>query len=85
MSRGVVIGGLGVAGSRVILSTGREARPMVVGSPTHAATMRAIVDTGEVQPDACVSLIAAARDHDTRRLDAVAGCEFLDDRIRLLE
>jgi hypothetical protein len=31
------------------------------------------------------SFIAADRDHDAERLDAVAGSEFLDDRIRLRE
>jgi hypothetical protein len=29
--------------------------------------------------------ITADRHHDTGRVDAVAGSEFLDDRIRLLE
>ena len=32
-----------------------------------------------------VWFIAADRHQETVRLDAVAGCEFLDDRIRLLE
>ena len=43
------------------------------------------VDSGDVQPGARVSFIAPGRIHDAERLDAVAGCEFLDDRIRLLE
>ena len=37
------------------------------------------------EPGPRVPLIAADRDHDARRLDAVAGCEFLDDRIRRRE
>jgi hypothetical protein len=35
------------------------------------------------QPSARVSFTVADRDHDTERLDAVAGSEFIDDRIRL--
>jgi hypothetical protein len=47
--------------------------------------MRAILDTGYVQPGARVSFIASDRDDDAGRLDADAGCECVDDRIRLLE
>ena len=36
----------------------------------------------DVRPPARRSFIAADRDHDTRQLDAVAGCEFVDDRVR---
>jgi hypothetical protein len=32
-----------------------------------------------------MAFIAADRDHDNGRLDDVAGCEFVDDRIHLLE
>jgi hypothetical protein len=46
--------------------------------------MRAILDTGDDPPGARVSFIASDRDDDAERLDAVAGCEFVDDRIRLL-
>jgi hypothetical protein len=56
-----------------------------VESPTRAEEMRAIPDTGSVQPGAPVPFIASDRDDDAGRLDAVAGCEFVDDRIRLLE
>jgi hypothetical protein len=35
---------------------------------------------GEVPPSAGAPLVAAFHDHDA--LDAVAGCEFIDDRIR---
>jgi dihydroflavonol-4-reductase len=87
MSRALVTGGPGWVGSRVILrllAAGREVRTMV-GSSTRAAEVRAMVDTGDLQPGARVSFVAADRDPDGGRLDAVAGCEFLDDRIRLRE
>lgn len=63
----------------------REVRTMVESSPPRAAAVPALLDTRTVQPGARVSFIAADRDDDTRRLDAVAGGEFLDDRIRLRE
>jgi hypothetical protein len=46
-----------------------------------AAEMRASLDTRDVQIER-VSVIVANRDYDARRLDATAGCEFLDDAIR---
>jgi hypothetical protein len=46
-----------------------------------AAEMRASLDTRDVQIER-VSVIVANRDYDARRLDAAAGCEFLDDAIR---
>lgn len=49
----------------------------------RATAVSQAVDTGAVRDGARVSLNAAYRDNDGRRLDAVAGCEFLDDRIRL--
>jgi hypothetical protein len=76
-----------VVGGGVILrrlGAGREVRTMVE-SPTRLAAVRGMLDKREVHPGARVSLIAANPDDDTRRLDAVAGCEFLDDRIRLRE
>jgi hypothetical protein len=42
-----------------------------------------MLDARDVQPGARVSLIAAYQDHDA--LDAAAGCEYVDDRIRLAE
>jgi len=54
----------------------------VARSPEREAEGRAMVDTGDVQREARVSF-AADLDHDGGRLDAVAGCEFVDDRIRL--
>jgi hypothetical protein len=71
--------------SRVLfLAAGRKVRT-VVPSPTRAAEAFPIVDTGTVQPGARVAFIAADRDHGSERFDANAGCEFVDDRIRLRE
>ena len=87
MSRVLATGGPGLVGSRVmlrLLAAGREVRTAVV-SLTRAAESRAIPDTGNVQPGARVSFVAADRDHDAAQLDAVAGSEFVDDRIRLPE
>ena len=66
-----------------LLAAGREVRTAVV-SLTHAAESRAI-RSRDVQPGARVSFVAADRDHDAAQLDAVAGSEFVDDRIRLPE
>ena len=53
---------------------------------TRAAKVRAMLETREdVQPRARVSFIVEDRDHDAEPLDTAAGCEFLDDRIRLLQ
>jgi len=65
-------GGLSVVGRRVllrILAAGRDLRPAPV--------------TRDTPPDAGVSLTAA--DHDPDRSDAIAGSEYLDDRIRFQE
>jgi hypothetical protein len=43
------------------------------------------VRTEDSLPDARESFIAADRDHGSERFDANAGCEFVDDRIRLGE
>jgi hypothetical protein len=40
----------------------------------------ATLETREVPPSARVPVIAAYQDHDA--LDAVAGCEYVDDRLR---
>jgi hypothetical protein len=66
------------------LAAGREMRTLT-GRPTRAAEVRAMPDTGDVQPVARVSFAARDREDETERLDAVAGSEFVDDRIRLLE
>ena len=45
--------------------------------------VRQILNTRNVQPGARVPLSSA--DHDLAPLDAIAGCEYVDDRIRLQE
>jgi hypothetical protein len=89
MSRIIVAAGPRLVGRRVILrllAASREVRSMV-GGPTRAraAEARAMVDTGDAQPSARISFIAVDRDHATERVDAVAGGEFVDDKIRLTE
>jgi hypothetical protein len=64
--------------SRVLV----PADPGLIGDPTRA-TVNPSLDTRTVQSATRVSFIAAIRDNDKRRLDTVAGSEFLDDRIRL--
>ena len=76
-----------MVGSRVIsklLAAGRDLRA-IVGSPTRAAELRTVLNTRDVHTGARVSSIPTDRDHDPGRLDAASGCEFVDDRIRLLE
>jgi hypothetical protein len=65
---------------RQLLAAGREVRTLV-WTPTRAAAVRMTMDTAGVQPD--LSFVAEAHRNDAERLDAVAGSEFLDDRIRL--
>ena len=87
MSRVLVTGGPGFVGSRVILrllAAGRVAYA-TVSRPRRAAEMQASLDTGDVQPIERASFIVADRDNAAGRLDAAAGCEFFDDRIRLRE
>jgi len=57
----------------------------IVENPTRAAEVRAMPDAEDVQPAAREPFIGSDRDDDAGRLDAVAGCEFVDDRIRLPE
>lgn len=57
------------------VAAGHEARTKV----------RAMPETPDPAPGAMVQLIVDEGDHDGERLDAAAGCEFVDDRIRLLE
>jgi hypothetical protein len=64
-----------------IRSVGRTVRSMVE-RPARAEEVRALVNVGDDQLGARVSFIAADPDHDAGRLDAAAGCEFVDDRIR---
>ena len=75
-----------VTGKRMmlrLLTAHREERT-IVGRPTRASEVHATLGSGDVQPDPGVSPIASDRHDDAGRLDAVAGCEFVDDRIRLL-
>ena len=48
-------------------------------SPTHVVEESVAADAGNVRPDASV---AADGDDQGEGLDAVAGSEFVDDRIR---
>ena len=45
----------------------------------------AVLDTRFVETSARVSSSAADRDHHEAGLDGASGCEFVDDRIRLLD
>jgi hypothetical protein len=47
--------------------------------PEEPATM----DVREAQPNRGASIVAADLDHQAESQDAVAGSEFVDDRIRL--
>ena len=53
-------------------------------NPTRAPEEPATKDAGALQPSGA-SVIAADLDDGTEKLDAVAGSEFVDDRIRLEE
>jgi hypothetical protein len=52
--------------------------------PAAHQDVPAVLDTRVVQTSARVSSIVADRDHQAG-LDAASGCEFVDDRIRLLD
>jgi hypothetical protein len=87
MSRGLVTSATRLVASRAILRfvvVGCEVRT-TVESLTHAAEVRAMLDTRGVQHGTRVSSIAADAEDDAGRLDAAAGCEFVDDRIPLRE
>ena len=49
---------------------------------TKSIEVESSVDTGDLQLIQRVSVTVAYGDIDAPRLDAAAGCEFLDDRIR---
>ena len=81
------------AGSAILrlFDASPEARSMEE-SPGRAAEEPATVEAGDVQPSPNAvqrrpraSFIAADRDHGADGVDAVAGSEFVDDRIRLRE
>ena len=66
------------------LAASREVRG-TEQSPTRGPEVLATIDVRESQSSRGASIIAADRDHHAERLDAVAGSEFVDDRIRLRE
>ena len=53
--------------------------------PAVQQRVPAVLDTRVAQTSARVSSLAADRDYDEAGLDAASGCEFVDDRIRLLD
>jgi hypothetical protein len=53
-------------------------------NPTRGPEEPATKDVGELQPSGAPGIAADLDDH-TETLDAVAGSEFVDDRIRLQE
>jgi hypothetical protein len=55
------------------------------GEPEARSGGAAAVEAGDVQPSPRASFIAAGRHQDAESVDAVAGSEFVDDRIRLQE
>ena len=69
--------------TRLLLVAGREVRTLVASPPPLTAEVGARAGMGEVRPSGRQSFIVTNRDHDPRRLDGAAGCEFVDDRIRL--
>jgi hypothetical protein len=86
MSRGLVTRGPHFFSSSAILhllATGSGVRT-IEENLTPAASVCAVLDMRNVQPDARARFMAADRDH-AARLDAIAGCECVDDRIRLRE
>ena len=85
MSSVLETGGRGLVGNRVmlwLLAAGSAGRSMQ--SPRPAADVPATVDARDVQASPRASF-SADRDLEAARLDAVAGSEFVDDRIRLQE
>ena len=67
-----------------LLTTGRRVRT-ALGSSPRVVEARAMLEIAGARPAARVSFVAEARDDDAEKLDASAGCEFVDDRIRPLE
>ena len=59
-------------------------RRLAADSAAHAAEDRRMLNPRELRQGARVKVPAADR-NDAGRLDVVAGCEFVDDRIRLEE
>ena len=85
MSRVLVTSWPGFFGSVAILRLLAASRAVrgIGDSPTRGAREPPMVDARDVRPSPDASFIAADRDHHAERLDAAAGSEFVDDRIRL--
>jgi hypothetical protein len=66
------------------LSVTRVVR-VIEESRTRVLEEPGTTDVREVQPNRAASIITAELDHHAESLDAVAGSEFVDDRIRLRE
>jgi len=67
-----------------LLAATREVRGMEE-SRTRVPEEPGTMDVREGQPNRGASIIAADLDRHAESLDAVAGSEFVDDRIRLRE
>ena len=67
-----------------LLVSSRDRRGMEE-SPTRVLAGPATVDAGAHQPSRGASIIVGGFGHHAESLDAVAGSEFVDDRIRLRE
>ena len=67
-----------------LLAATREVRG-IEESLTRIPEEPGTMDVREVEPNRGASIIAADLDHHAESLDAVAGSEFVDDRIRLRE
>jgi hypothetical protein len=76
------MGRLRVIATQGALAGGHAApRPLAADSPAHAVEDRRMLNPREVRQGARVKVPVAHRD-DAGRLDVIAGCEFVDDRIR---
>ena len=76
--------------SRVILTGGpgffsRFADIRLVADTREVRGTEETIDVLEVQPNRGTPIVSADLDHDAGSLDAVAGSEYVDDRIRLRE
>ena len=67
-----------------LLAAAREVRSMEE-SPTRVPEEPATMDVREIQLSRGASIIATDLGHHAESLDAVAGSEVVDDRIRLRE
>lgn len=67
-----------------VLAVGRRMRT-IVGGQTREEEVRAELNIQFFQTSVHISLIPADHPRGDGGLDSAAGCEFVDDRIRLLE